>query len=227
MRTKLHYDISQVGSLLKNEIKGMLKSLLSEILSYQSFDKINFDHGYTVDGTLFTFKVRSVPLISELILKDTDKDPNVVTACTFVRNQPYSISVNKSDFEKPIEEVLSDNQLEMLTDQFINVIQTRMAYSFYFKEMEERIGNWVDDYSFESIKEYLDIELDLGYDKEGYLLIQYGEDGDYISKTEHYIKDDDNLIKNRDTFKRYLNQLVINNLKSGLVMSNQWSETLN
>lgn len=225
--TPLHYTVDQVNKL-KPDFKAMLKEVITEVLGCEDPSELNYRKEFMVDNHPFEFIIKA-----SVIRALSSASTQVATACTILHGHPYVINFEEEDFQKPVEEVISDAFLDQLTDSFMSSVLCQMARAWYDVSYRDRINTYARSQSFDSIQDLIEYPVRLNWDDHGYEVGVYN-DGltgpQYLFHDYHFTAavQEKRPVNNQnvDIFCRYLDNGLIVLAATGRIFKG-WSNTLN
>lgn len=167
------YTIAQVDQL-RPQIKEMIQAVSYRLMSHkEDWRTVKDVMTWDVDGTKFEFLIRATG-IEYLLDSPPPPQSNILSATLFISPMPFSFSIQYEDLSKDIDEVITPDVLESITDKFIGVLKQSMANRWLYDHgYITELTKMINENRFDDIPGYLGIELRTGWDKEGFSVILY------------------------------------------------------
>lgn len=218
------YTLPQVDAL-KPKFKEMIQALIYRMVSYGNWKDVSDTFTWNVDDNLFNFKVTTNAL--HYLVKDAKDNAVALNAVFFPDAIPFTFTVDITDMQKDLDEVLTPETLEKLTGAFIVTIKQGMVRRWLNDTGISREYSYLlRDGRFMEARDYINMGLYATWGPEGYEITLHSDDGKLMSKSSRYIRSGNTAKHNCNICVTESLQTLFSGVVQGLGYNDQLTSSL-
>lgn len=218
------YTLPQVDAL-KPKFKEMIQALIYRMVSYGNWKDVSDTFIWDVDDNLFNFKVTTNAF--HYLVKDAKDNAVALNAAFFPDIIPFTFTVDVTDMQKDLDEVLTPETLEKLTDAFIVTIKQGMVRRWLNDTGISREYSYLlRDGRFMEARDYINMGLYATWGPEGYEITLHSDDGKLISKSTRYVRSSDTARHNCNVCVNESLHTLFSGIAQGLGYNDQLTSSL-
>lgn len=180
------YTVAQIRAMAP-QFREMIHAIGVKLLSFkENPDSVKEDMFWDVDGNKFRIHLSSNALNAVFPKSDLPfTNEAVVSACLIIGGGPYVLHLDRADFDKPLEEVLSDKLLDELTESLVTQILYTMAQRWMASNnIVNRMKSMVKDKDFAAIESFTGLDLLVNHNEQEYQVAMWSDNVPVFSKAE-------------------------------------------